>query len=147
MFICVSMYVYMCLLLCFHVSVGLSVSLWVVYKSLCLFVWECISVCLPVSMYSSGSIPSAYPQKERLTGPCGHASHPIGSMVPSWALPGSRIYPPHKTSPHCPPACFYREKRAGRSLEDGNNITVWELCFSTHQGPNKIAVYRCINRV
>ena len=114
-----AMYVYMCLCVClyvsacfFHESVCLSVSLWVVHMSLWLFVWECICVCLPVFMYSTGSIPWAACQKERLTGPCVHASHSLESMVPSWALPGSRIYPPHQTSPHSPLACFCREKTA-----------------------------------
>ena len=82
MFICASVYVYMCLLMCFHVSVCLSESLWVVY-SLCDCVSENAFVCLPVSMYSSGSITWADPQMERLTGPCVHSSHPLGSMVPS----------------------------------------------------------------
>ena len=103
----------MCLLVCFHVFVCLSVSLWVVYMSVWLCVWECICMCLPVSMYSSGSITWAEPQRERLTGPCVHSSHPLQSMVPSRALPGSRIYPPHQTSPHCLLPCMCIEKRWG----------------------------------
>ena len=97
----------------FHVSMCLSVSLWVVYMSVWLCVWECICVCLPVSMYSSTSITWADPQRERLTGPCVHSSRLCGSVVPSWALPGSRIYPPHQTSPHCLLPCMCREKRGG----------------------------------
>ena len=103
----------MCLLMCFHVSVCLSVSLKVVYMFVWLCVWECICVCVPVSMYSSGSITWADPQRERLTGPCVQTSHPLGSMVPSWAPPCSSGGPPHQTSPHCPPACLCREKRGG----------------------------------
>ena len=45
MFICASVYVYMCLLMCFHVSVYLSESLWVVY-SLCDCVSENAFVCV-----------------------------------------------------------------------------------------------------
>ena len=45
MFICASVYVYMCLLMCFHVSVYLSESLWVVY-SLCYCVSENAFVCV-----------------------------------------------------------------------------------------------------
>ena len=45
MFICASVYVYMCLLMCFHVSVYLSESLWVVY-SLCDCVSENVFVCV-----------------------------------------------------------------------------------------------------
>ena len=101
----------MCLLVCFHVSVCLSVLLWVVYMSLWLCVWECTCMCLPVSMYSSRSITWADPQRERLTSQCVHSSNPCGSMVPSWVLPGSRIYPPHETSPHCISPCRCREKR------------------------------------
>ena len=107
MFLCVAVYVYMWLLVCFHAC--LSVLLWVVY----ICVWECICVCLPVSMNSSGSITWTDPQKERLTGPCVHSSHPCGSIVPSWALPCSRIYPPHETSPHCVSSCMCREERGG----------------------------------
>ena len=33
MILCVAVYVFMCLLVCFHVSVCLSVSLWLVYIS------------------------------------------------------------------------------------------------------------------
>ena len=131
----------------FHVSLCLSVSLWAVYMSLCLFLWECICVCLPVVMYSSGRILWADPQRERLTGPCGHAIYPLGSKVPSWAFPGIRIYPPHRTSPHCPPACFYREKTVGGSLKDSKNSTLRELCLSTRQGPNKVLIDKCRNQV
>ena len=100
----VSLFMFMCLLVCFHMSMCLSVSLW-------LCVWECICVCLLVSMYSSGSIPCADPQRERLTSPCVHASHPLGSVVPSWALPCSSSGPPHQTSPHYLLPCMCREKR------------------------------------
>ena len=49
MFICVSVYVYMCLLVCLHVSVCVSVSLWVVYVcvTVCLRMYLCVSACVP----------------------------------------------------------------------------------------------------
>ena len=108
MFVRVS--VYMCLLVCFHVSVCLSLSLKVVYMSVWLCVWECICVCLPVSTNSSGNITWADPERERLTSPCVQSRHLLGSMVPSWALPCSSNCPPHQTSPHCLPTCLCREK-------------------------------------
>ena len=117
MFLCVSGYVYMCLLVCFHLSVCLSVFLCVAYMSVWLCVWECICVCLPVSMKISGSITWADLQRERLTSPCVQSSRPLGSMVPSWALPHSSIRPPHQTSPHCPPACICRDKCWGNPWE------------------------------
>ena len=36
-------------------------------------------------------------------------------------------------------------REVGGSLEDSNNSTVGELCLSTHQGPNKVPMYRCRN--
>ena len=127
--VCVSMFLCVCLYVCLYVSLWVVVCLWLamhvymclcVYVSACVFpcicaslfvivgvymsvwlgVWECICVCLPVSMYSSGSITWADPLRERISGPCVHSSHMRGSMVPV-ALSGSRIYPPHQTSPHC----------------------------------------------
>ena len=105
--VCVSIYMYMCL----YVSLCVSLTSYAYfYVSLCMFICVCfcvsmclcvrlcccgrcicmcdcvlerICVCLPVSMYSSGSITWADPQRERLTGPCVHSSHLRGSMVPS----------------------------------------------------------------
>ena len=106
-----------------------------------LYVCECICMCLPVSSYRCGSIAWGDPQRERLTGPCLHTSHLLGSMVSSWALPGSSLCLLHQTSPHCPSPCICREKREGDF--GGTVIIVLSgLCLSTHQGPNEL-IYRC----
>ena len=110
MCLCVGLYVSACVFPCVCVSVCVLVAGVYVCVTVCL---ECICVCLAVSMYSSRSITWADPQRERLTGPCVHSSHPLQSMVPSRALPGSRIYPPHQTSPHCLLPCMCIEKRWG----------------------------------
>ena len=129
MCLCVYLYVSACMFQCVCVSVCIILDGVYVCVTMCLRIHLQVSACLHVLMWS---IPWADPQRERLTGPCVHVSCLLGSMVPSWELPGSRIYPLHQTSPHCPPACFCRKKTVGGSLEDGNNSTVWELCFSTH---------------
>ena len=89
--VCVSLtsyacfYVSLCMLyesvVWFRVSVCLCHCVW------CICLCDCVSEnafeCLPVSMYSSGSITWTNPQRERLTGPCVQSSHPLQSMVPS----------------------------------------------------------------
>ena len=146
------MHVYMCPYVCLYVSacvfpcvcVSVCVIVYGVYVcvTMCLIIHLWVSACVHVQMWS---IPWADPQRERLTGPCGYASHPLGSMVSSWVLPGSSGGPPHQTSPHCPPSCFCREKTVGGFLGESNNSTVWEIFFSTHQGPNKVLIDRCRN--
>ena len=82
MFICASVYVYMCLLVCLHVSVCLCVIVDGVYVcvTIRLRIHLCVSACVHLQMWS---MPWADPQRERLTGPCGHASCPLGSTVSS----------------------------------------------------------------
>ena len=81
MFIGVSVYVYMCLLV-FSSSLCVCVIVGGAYVSvtICLRMHLCVSSCVHVPYWEH---PWADSQKERLTGPCGHASHLVGSMVPS----------------------------------------------------------------
>ena len=111
------MHVFMCLYVCLYESacvvpcVCVSVYVVVCGVYVCVTVSENAFECLHVSMYSSGSITWADPQRERLTCPCVQSSHPLGSMVPSWALPHSSSGLPHQTSPHCLSPCMCIEKR------------------------------------
>ena len=171
MFLCVCvyvcLYVSLCVLLCLWLAMHVYMCLCVcVYVSACVFpcvcvsvcvivggVYVCVTICLRIHLWVSAcvhvqmwNIPWADPQRERLTSPCGHTSRMLGPMVPSWVLPGSRIYPPHQTSPHCPVACSCRERTEGQSLEDDSNSTVWKLWFSIHQGPKKFLIDRCRNQ-
>ena len=128
-FICVCLYVSKCLCDCLC-RCGWCMSVW-------LCVWEYICVCLPVmSVCISGSITWADPQRERLTGLRVHSSHPLGSMVPSWALLCSSGGPPHQTSPHCPPAHLCREKWGG---DPWRTVTI-ALCESCDGPPIKALI-------
>ena len=82
------MHVYMCLCLnvsasvfpCVCVSVCVLVGGVYVCVTIYLRIHLCVSACVHVQMWS---ITRADPQRERLTGPCVHASLPLGSVVPS----------------------------------------------------------------
>jgi len=98
------LYVSLCMFICICLCVSMCLCVLLCHCGWCICLCDWVSenafVCLPVSMYSSGSITCADPLRERLSGPCVHSSHTRGSMVPR-ELPGSKIYPPHQTSPHC----------------------------------------------
>ena len=153
---CVSMCLCVCLYVCLYMSLFVLVCHWWdmhVYMCLCVYVpacvfpcvcvsvcvivygvYVCVTMCLRIHLWVSAcvhvrmwSIPWADPQRERLTGPCLYASHLLGSMVPSWALPCSSGGPPHQTSPHSPLSCMYREKGGG-DLWRTVTITLSESC-------------------
>ena len=78
-----AMHVFMCCCVCLYVSafvlppvcVSVSVGEGGVYVR--------VSVCLPVSTYSTGNVTWADTQRKRLTSPRVQSSLPLGSMVPS----------------------------------------------------------------
>ena len=128
-----AMHVYMCLCLyvsayvfpCVCVSVCVIVGGVYVCVTMCLRMHLCVSACVHVQMWS---ITWADPQRERLTSPSVHSSFPLWSMVPSRALPGSRLCPPHQTSLHCPSSASVKRKE-GEICGGSNNNTVGELVF------------------
>ena len=81
------LYVFLCMFLCVCLCVSMCLCVCLCRSGWCICLCDCVSEnafeCLPVSMYSSGSITWADPQRERLTCPCVQSSHPLGSMVPS----------------------------------------------------------------
>ena len=92
-YMCLCIYVFACVSPCVCVSVCVVVGGVYVYVTMCLRIHLCVSACVHVQMWS---ISRADPQRERLTGPCVQSSLPLGSMVLSWALPGSSLVHPNK---------------------------------------------------
>ena len=80
-------YVSLCMFICVCLCVSMCLCVCLCHCGWCICLCDCVSEnafeCLPVSMYSSGSITWTNPQRERLTGPCVQSSHPLQSMVPS----------------------------------------------------------------
>ena len=123
MFICASVYVYMCLLMCFHVSVYLSESLWVVY-SLCdcvsenAFVCVCLCPCtvvgasLGLTLRGRGLPVHVYTPAARLD-----QRYPV-----ELSLVVAVIHPTKHHHTALPLVSVERSK--GGSLEDSNNSTV-----------------------
>ena len=145
MFICVPMYVYMCLLVCFHVSVCLSVSLWMVYIFVWLCVWESICECLPVSMYRCGA---SLGLTLRGRGLPVHVDTPVTHLDQWYPVECSLVVVVvHPTKHH---HTALRLVSVGRRQwgDPWRTVTtaLSDIFFSTHQGPNKVLIDRCRNR-
>lgn len=144
--LCVNVYVYVCPS-CVFPRVCLSVS--VIEGGVCLC--DCVSeemhlcVCLPMSMYSSGTIAWADPQRERLTSPCVKSSHPLDQRYPAELSLVVAVV--HATKHHHTALPLVSvERTEGESLRTATTA-LSEMCLSTHQGPIQGPVYRCINSV
>ena len=107
MCLCVYLYVSACVFPCVCVSVCVIVGGLYVCVTMCLRIHLCAYAYVNVQMWS---ITWADPWRERLTGRCVHSSLPLGLIVLSWVLPGSRLCPSHQTSPYCPSAASVERK-------------------------------------
>ena len=123
MFICASVYVYMCLLMCFHVSVYLSESLWVVY-SLCDCVSENAFVC--VCLCPCTVVGASLGLTLRGRGLPVHVYNPVTRLDQWYPVELSLVVAVvHPTKHHHTALPLISVERRGRgSLKDINNSTV-----------------------
>ena len=175
--VCVSMCLCVCLYVCLYVSLWVLVCLWLamhVFMCLCvcLYVSACVFPCVCVSVsVVEGAVYVCVTVCLRMhlcvcLCPCTVVGASLGLTLRGRGLP-VHVYNPvtrldqwypvelslvvavvHPTKHHHTALLLISVERSEEwSLEDSNNSTVWQLCLSTHQGPNKVPMYRCRNWV
>ena len=144
---CLYVSLFMCLLVCFHVPVCLSGSLWVMYMSVSLCVWEYICVCLPVSMYRYGASLGLTLRRRDLQV---HVFTPVSRLDQWYSVECFLVVGfVHTTKITIFPfPCICREKRRTYLWRTVTTALLESLCLclSPHQGPNKVSMYRCRNQ-
>ena len=137
LFICVCLCVSMCLCVC------LCRCGWCI--CLCHYVSENpLCVCLPVSVYGCGA---SLGLTLRGRGLPVHVYKPVSRLNQRYSVERSLVVglsiPPKITT--LPLPCICREKRGGDLWRTVTTARLESLCLclSTHQGPNKVSIYRC----
>ena len=145
-YMCLCLYVFACVFPCVCVSVCVVAGGVYVYVTMCLTVHLCVCACVHVQMWS---ISWADPQRESLRGrglPV-HVYRPVSRLDQWYSVECSLVVglstPPKITT--LPFHCIGREKRAGDLWRTVTTALLESLglCLSTHQGPNKVSIYRC----